>query len=457
MDEPELEKKCFEIYPEHAMLNMRACQEIMEKEEIDTEEAHILECALDELPIKPLYQQKMLTKIISYYKGQLLHEDEAMEGEGGSYLLRLDKKKLSREERVDICETLISQNYFTESYEMIQQFGEDKIRIKRLLKLCTKMILHNLFDEDELLLHLSYRVFAAGHGDSVILDYLCEHYNGTSDAMYKILVQAVREHVETYDLEERLLAQLMFTGSDKHLDTVFDFYASRKKTSDVIVRAYFTLKCVGYFLYDRIPGDKVFAYLEGAVNSSSEIRKVPEIYILALTKFYSGLAGLSEEQKALCKRAMSVLTEQGMIFAYFKKLAAYADIPGDIMDKEIIEYHGSPVGRPILMVRILPDEEEYHEEELRMVYKGIYIRQKLLFEGEIMEYEVYEDEDGVRVKKAEGELSCTEVPAGDKRNRFSCLNAMSLHLGTKDDRKLKETMTKYVTDNLAVERLFPLA
>ena len=91
-----------------------------------------------------------------------------------------------------------------------------------------------------------------------------------------------------------------------------------------------------------------------------------------------------------------------------------------------------------------------------MVYKGIYIRQKLLFEGEIMEYEVYEDENGVRVKKAEGEISCTEVPAGDKRNRFSCLNTMSLHLGTKDDLRLKETMTKYVTDNLAVEKLFPL-
>ena len=178
---------------------------------------------------------------------------------------------------------------------------------------------------------------------------------------------------------------------------------------------------------------------------------------MALTKFYSGLPSLNEEQKALCKRVMAFLTDQGMIFAYFKKLAAYADIPGDIMDKEIIEYHGSPYGRPILRVRILPDEEAFTEEELRMVYKGIYIRQKLLFEGEILEYEVYEEEDGVLVKKAEGELSCTEVPAGDKRNRFSCLNAMTLHLQTKDDRKLKETMTKYVTDNLAVEKLFPLA
>ena len=183
---------------------------------------------------------------------------------------------------------------------------------------------------------------------------------------------------------------------------------------------------------------------------------MPEIYLLALTKFYSGLAELREDQKSLCKRAMEVLVDQGMIFAYFKKLAPYADIPADILDKEIIEYHGSAAGHPVLMVRILPDEEEYHEEDLRMVYKGIYIRQKLLFEGEIMEYQVFEEEEGVLVKKAEGAISCTEVPAGDKKSRFSCLNAMSLHLGTKDDIKLKETMIKYVTDNLAVEKLFPL-
>lgn len=457
LDEPELERKCFELLPDHAMLKMRKCQEILEKEIVEEEEIRILERALDELPVKPLYQQKMLTRIIAYYKDQAAAEDEMLAEESGNYLLRLNKEKLTRDERIEICETLINQNYHAEGYEMIRRFGDDKIRTRRLLKLCTKMILEKLYEKDDLLVHLSYRVFASGQSDQVILDYLCEHYNGTGEAMYKILVQAVREHVETHDLEERLLAQILFTDSDRHLDTVFDFYASRKKTNETLVRAYFTIKCVGYFLHEKTPGDKVFAYLEGAVNSSSEIRKVPEIYLLALTKYYSGLAGLNEEQKQLCKRVMSYLTGQGMIFAYFKKLAPYADIPGDIMDKEIVEYHGNPHGRPILMVRILPDEEHFHEEEIRMVYKGIYIRQQLLFEGEIMEYEVYEDEDGTRVKKAEGEISCAEAAAGDKRNRFSSLNAMSLHLQMKDDRKLKETMTKYVTDNTAVEKLFPLA
>lgn len=41
----------------------------------------------------------------------------------------------------------------------------------------------------------------------MILDYLCEHFNGTVSQMYEVLIQGVREHVETYDLEERLLGR----------------------------------------------------------------------------------------------------------------------------------------------------------------------------------------------------------------------------------------------------------
>lgn len=455
LDEKELEEKCFEVYPAHPMLKMKECVRIMEKDSIAFEDIRVLEEALDDLLIKPLYQQKMLTRIIDFYKEQAQNEDEAMAQESGTYLLRLDKRKLSRKERTGVCETLISQNYFAESYGMIRQFGADGIRTGRLQKLCTNMILQKMFGEDELLLSLAYQVFEEGQGDGVILDYLCEHYNGTCEQMYKILVRAIQEHVETYDLEERLLGQLLFTGDSRRLDAVFDYYVSRKKTSETIVKAYFTIKSVEYFLKDQVPGDQVFAYLEGAVNGA-ELRKVPEIYLLAVAKYYSGQPSLNEEQQALCRRIMGYLSEQGMVFSWFKNLRRYADISGDILDQEIIEYHGRSDVRPVLKVRVLPDEEEFHEEELRMVYKGIYVRQKVLFEGEIMEYEIYEEEKGEPVKKAGGEIACTEVPAGDKGNRFSCLNAMNLYLGMKDDGKLKEAMTKYVKDDRAVEKLFPL-
>ena len=154
---------------------------------------------------------------------------------------------------------------------------------------------------------------------------------------------------------------------------------------------------------------------------------------------------------------MAVLLDQGMIFAYFKDLAPYVDLPGELLDKEIVEYRGAPEGRPVLMVRVLPDEEEFHEEELKPVYKGIYVRQKLLFEGEVMEYTISEYENGEPVEKASGRISCREAAAGDRGNRFSALNTMGLCLARKDDRRLKEAMVRYVTESQAAKELFPLA
>lgn len=457
LEERELEERCFEMLPDHPMLKMQACLGIMEKEEIDGDGIRVLQDALDSLPVKELYQQKMLTRIIAYYNDQARNGEEAMNEEGGAYLLRLDKKRLSRTERVGICETLISQDLYKEAYGMIREFGEEGLRIKRLLKLCTKLISQNLAEADDLLLHMARRIFLSGKGDGVILDYLCRYFNGANSDMYRILVQAVREHTETYDMEERLLAQLLFTGSDKHLDTVFDLYAGRKKTSDAIVKAYFTIRCVDYFLKGQTPGDRVFAYLEGAINGSPEIRKLPEIYLMAMTKYYAGLPSLEKEQQQVCRRCMAVLLDQGMIFAYFKDLAPYVDLPGELLDKEIVEYRGAPEGRPVLMVRVLPDEEEFHEEELKPVYKGIYVRQKLLFEGEVMEYTISEYENGEPVEKASGRISCREAAAGDRGNRFSALNTMGLCLAMKDDRRLKEAMVRYVTESQAAKELFPLA
>ena len=56
--------------------------------------------------------------------------------------------------------------------------------------------------------------------------------------MYRILNQAVREKILVYDMPERLLAQMLFTGATERIDQVFDWYAAGKKTEDNLVKAY---------------------------------------------------------------------------------------------------------------------------------------------------------------------------------------------------------------------------
>ena len=64
------------------MLRMKNCLELMERETLTGEEILTLQKDFDELPLKPLYQQRMLTKIIGYYRSQTSGEEDPMAKEG---------------------------------------------------------------------------------------------------------------------------------------------------------------------------------------------------------------------------------------------------------------------------------------------------------------------------------------------------------------------------------------
>ena len=455
MERSELEERCFELYPEHPMLRLRACEQILITGATNPQEVTILENTLEDSNLRPYYQKLLLSKVIQYYKKQA--QSPGGEGEGGSYLLKLDKKVLTKQERIEVCETLIHNHYMEEAYAMIRDFGMEGIRTKLLYQLCMEMILKNLFREDDLLLILAYRAFLEEESDSVLLDYLCEHYNGLSSQMYHILMQGVSRHVETYDLEERLTAQMMFTGSVSRLDKVFHLYQTRKQLSDSIVKAYFTIKCTEYFMEEKEPEETIFSYLEGLVNASSQKGRFPTIYLLALTRYYAQLPVLDEKQKDLCRSMVSVLLEEGLVFPYYKILSKYVPMPEDIMDKAMLQYCATRDSKIELEVRILPDEEEYHNEEIARMYQGVFVKQKILFEGEIMEYRVKELIDEKWVIKKEGSVSCEAgaVP-NDSDSRYACLNEMSLSLNLKDEIGLKKRMQEYLKKNAAAEEIFSL-
>ncbi len=454
MDKADMAKRCFEVYPAHPMLCLTACRQAAAADSPGEEQVQIMERAIRELSLCDLYRKQLLTVIIGYYR-RLAGEEDSNQCEC-SYLLSLDPSAMTRRDRLLICETLISQNYLEEAYGILKTYGCEGMDTGRLAKLCSKMILQQMFDEDDFLLRLSFQVFAAGKADSVVLDYLCEHFNGDSDGMFRLLTQAVSVRVETYDLEERLMCQMMFSGKTDHLDQTFLLYSKRKRMSEIVVKAYFTVKSIGYFLCHEPAEPEVFAYLEATVNRIEDIEKAPVIYLLALTRYYAQCSELKEDQIRLCRRAAEQLIGDGLIFPYTKKLARFVPVPQSVMDKAMICYEGNRDDKLELVVRILPDETEFHPEELRRVYQGIFVCSKVLFEGETMEYQIFRQETGGSRLAAEGKASCELTSPNLKESRFASLNEMGLCLGMKEEAGLKKSMQEYLTRSAALEELFPL-
>jgi len=451
-DMPEIMDRCSVVCPEHLMMRLKKIREIMGKKEKTAGERNILEQAAKELPLSELYRKKMLSVLVS---DSMVQPD---------FLIRADKGMLSRPERKEVCSAMIRMGRCREAYEIIKTYGCMDLDRGDLLELCTKMILDNLFTEDRLLLYLAVRIFDSGGKESVILDYLCEHFNGSTDEMMNILTRAIGARTETYDMEERLLAQMLFTGNDTYMDQVFTWYVNRKKASENIVRAYVTVKCEGYFIDDRIPDHDVFLYLEKALQSSFEKERIPSIYRLALSKYYASLPGLTDEQKDLADDILNSLLDEKLVFPYYKSLARFICVPGDILDRAMIEYHSRGTFRPEIKARILPDEKDFQTEAMKRMFPGVFVSQKVLFAGETWEYEIYDRKMNEKKEIPDtpvladgGSIQSVDSAGREKDSRFGCLNDLSLKIrGGSDENSLKAEMEKFVMQEEKAVELFKL-
>lgn len=453
MDHPEFLKKCFQVYPEHAMLRLSESRRILEGP-MKIAEIPMMERILQEMNVKTLYRQMLLNRILSCYQ-KALAEDERLNTD--RYLLSLPKSSLSRQERTGICRVLIAQNHIAEAFEMVKKYHMENDLGRDSAKLVSRLIADLAGEKDELLLSMAFSVFQKEMADHTILDYLSGYYNGTVKEMYDILEAAIREKVETYDLEERLLGQILFTGAEgPYLDTVFEWYTSRKKQDNTLVKAYFTTKCVDYFLNGTAVTPKVFTYLESMVRRILYKGKIPDIYQLALTRYYSEKETLSPEEGRLCAGMIQNLLAQGKVFPYYQKLVKWAAIPDDIMDKAMMEYHGQPESRPVLWLRVLPDEEEFHAETMHHMYKGIFVKEKVLFADETMEYQVLEEKDGQMQVLEEGKVSCQRFSADGVVNRITCINDICRSLSERQEEEIKKKMRDYAKTTAIARTLFEL-
>ena len=452
LNRPELEKRCFEVYPEHGMLLLEACREAAKRSFPDEKEILIMERTMMRLEIHPLYKGLLTGRIIDYCTRQAGSEKEE---EPLRFLLDIDPELLNVDQRKELCDAMISRSYMKEAYGLLKRYY-CKIEPENYLRICSRMILEQMYDQDDQLLNWGFLAFKKGYTDRVVLDYLCEHYNGTSRQMYQILAKAVGARVETYDMEERLLAQMMFSGKTDQIDRVFSLYMKRKKTSDLLVKAYFTLKSAQYFLYDVPADDEVFRYLESMVYRTAEKEKLSTIYLLALSRYYAGLERLDGERRTLCQKIVDILLADGMVFPYFKDLGRHVRIPEDIMDKAMIQYVGQKDSRVDLQIRILPQEKEFHGDSMKRVYQGIFVRQKVLFDGEKLEYRVYELKGEQKVLVTEGAVRGNRQVEEEKESRFHLLNEMSMCLNLKEEEGLKRAMESYVKKTAVIEHVFEL-
>lgn len=442
---------CYELENRNEMLLLYLLEQV-EKYQYGGEKFATVKYMIDDSKLRDGYRRKYQMSRIRYYYEH--YEEEKLE----EMILNMDLSTMYRSDRVEIMEIGITRGLYVKVFEDIVKFGYLGIDVKKIMRLCSKILRKNeleiMADADsvELLHEMCYYVFKKCKYDDYILEYLVDEYIGTTKEMFQIWCRAREKQIQTTDLEERLLGQMLFAESyiSDSAGVFMSYY--RAGGNYVLKKAFLCYSAYKYLVFDRVTQKEIFDIIKKEL-----LHEKNEAYMFALLKYYSGLEQLSEEQKKLADYYLNQFVEEGKILSFFKGFKNKIDLPGEVADRYLAEYKTNP--KNIVKIHYLIEDEqknqEFITETMENVYQGIFVKPFTLFYNEILQYYITET-DGMDENITESIMVKVDADFDVEEDRYNQLNLMLMAQEVQDEKTLLELIDNYIKTDYASKEAFKM-
>lgn len=438
---------CARWAPSMPSYRIKEANRLIEIENLSSDELQELRRLAVTSGIHPLFKTKINYSIINHYSFTNNDQNSAAILECSS------DKFLSDSDRAKLTTVFIRVGLYDDAINLIRRNGYRKIEPNELSKVVSYYISQNSSEFDESVLDQAFYLFKKSYTNNYMLEYLCKYYNGLSKDMYDIMQKSASEMVPLSDMPERLLSQMIFTNSCDHLDDVFKCYASGGSVDKNMLNAYYVIKCTRYFVHGEDFDNELFNAVKGVLINQIISGNAPTIIQIAVSKYYSELEDLSEEDRNVCDIIVKSMLHKGIVFPHFKKLSKWTYIPEELQDKTIFTYTANDGDSVTLILVPEDDDEEPVYLEMNYVCCGIFVRPVLLFEGEHQSYQVRVSRDGKSQIVREGELKADILLDNNKRI-FVRLNKLLEESDNPSDESFIDDMSEYAFDKALVNLLF---
>ncbi|MGN0480690.1 MAG: DUF5717 family protein, partial [Lachnospiraceae bacterium] len=362
---------------------------------------------------------------------------------------------LDSKEATYMIETCIVHGMLNKAGELVAKFGCAGVYPPRLMKLSAGLIEAYEGRENALLINICFRCYVNHKYNETILAYLAEFYNGSTKDMINLWEASVNFQVENYNLEERLLAQMMFTHSTStKMEDIFASYNS-KGAGRKMVEAYLGYHCYNYFVRKIIIPQQVVEFAEAKLEHFND---EPLVEKLAVLKYYSDESRLSEKQLALCKRLIDEMDSKKIYFGFYKKFMGKIPMPLAMLDKTYIEYRTNPEYHVTINYMVAGGESgsRFISQGMTPVYPGIFVKELTLFYSDSVQYYIVEQHDGKENITESHTIVATELNTGAAQGRFDSINELLSCEELKDFETLRKLLNSYFVKDYASEQLFKI-
>ena len=449
LDEKKMVEICRQYVKNHPGLLLYLCNKKAEDIKITKENESVYRQIANTPAFSEKYKDNVTLKLLEYHcTEKTTHEIEAQWWERNG-------QNMDREQRGKMITFLTKCGRFSQAFSWLESYGTVYVAANTILKILTALS-DQPEEESEIYYRLCYGCFCNSQMNYTTLKYLSDSFLGTCAQMTEIWKQARAFGVDTSQLEERILVQMMFTGT--RLDNHFDIYLSynQRNPKDYVKKAYLTYQCREAFVKGETLDVRFYFLLEEELLKNQSFAPV---CILAYLKYLSELQGMSLRQKHVATVYLKELLSKGQYYEFMQSFGQVIVEALVLEDQLFIEYHGAYDSEVILHYMIDKGdggELKYTACRIYPMCSGIYSKTFTMFEGEKILYFITE-------KKSDGSEYSTPAMTKEKEScildsgtRYGRINTMQQYRKKQMQEKLAMEARQFHYLETAAEGLFIL-
>ena len=436
---------------EHDGLDIYLCESNRSFLDISEENVYRFRHIADSAHMEVARKNEICLKLLHYYyEKDYMHKlDE--------YLLQLEPEEKQEKERNEILRFLVIRGMYDKAFTWMKRFSVQGVDSKTLMRLCSRLIARDGLIEDKELTKMIAYAFEKGKYDGNLLSYLVCFYQGTMKKLRDIWKAAEAFDVDTYEMSERILVQMLFTGSfiGERME-IFKKYISGGAKMEV--ETAFLFRCsYDYFVKEQLIDSFVFTDMIRVYERGEALEKVCR---LAFLKYYaSHKEGRTQRIKDTISCFLSDLEKEDICFAFYKEYVGDFHEMARFADKAIVEYKTQP-GSCVTMHYVIEKgrytESGYRQVQMREMYDGVYVKSFVLFFGEKLQYYIVENKDGKEQVTESASVGCSDSMQEENDSMYTLINDIVAGQALQDYDTVDHLLEDYYQKEYVVSQIFHL-
>lgn len=391
---------------------------------------------------RPRMREKILLCLYDYYQEQrdVTHLLEVLD--------EINPVTIKRERISGVAAACIYQGMYDKAQKMLLRYGAAACELRALAMLVSQLAQENEHEWEPLLVKWSLLLFRQGCYDKGAMDYLRRYFVGdlqTLTALY-LKCQDIPEVGVDEDFNERLLAQVLFTGASQteYEDIYLDYFENGKNR--MLVKAYLSQLAYQYVVERAELSEPLFVKIEREAMYEKDM-----VMVLAALRYYRTDSSFASKQKEFVELNLEKYASEGIVLAFMKDYIGRVAVPYEIENSVLIQYYSGTDKGVFLCEEKEPGE--YEPMPMRQVFPGVYVYEMLLFEGEERRCYIYEEEldektDIMAVRRPDS--------AGGTPGLFRIVNQMIMAKNQGDKSGFNNMRRRYEGARYAADNLFTI-